>query len=52
MAEGIGGDTELVVVPGAGHSVNLTRPEVVDAAFLRLLDRVEARLRDRPRRAG
>jgi pimeloyl-ACP methyl ester carboxylesterase len=52
MAALIGGDTELVVVPGAGHSVNLTRPEVVDQAFGRLLDRVEARLRDRGRRAG
>jgi pimeloyl-ACP methyl ester carboxylesterase len=35
-------DGELVVVPGAGHSVNLTRTEVVDRAFLELLDRVEA----------
>ena len=32
---------ELVVVPGAGHSVNLTRPQVVDEALLALLDRVE-----------
>ncbi len=30
---------ELVVVPGAGHSVNITRREVVDAALLRLLER-------------
>ena len=35
-------DAELVVVPGAGHSVNITRPEVVDAALLRLLDRARA----------
>ncbi len=32
-------DAELVVVPGAGHSVNLTRPAVVDDALLRLLER-------------
>ncbi len=42
MAEQIGPSAELVVVPGAGHSVNITRPEVVDAALLRLLDRVHA----------
>lgn len=30
---------ELVVVPGAGHSVNITRHEVVDAALLRLVRR-------------
>jgi len=35
-------DGELVVVPGAGHSVNLTRTGVVDRAFLDLLDRVDA----------
>ncbi|MCW2681170.1 MAG: alpha/beta hydrolase fold protein [Frankiales bacterium] len=34
-------DAELTVVPGAGHSVNITRQDVVDAALLRLLDRVE-----------
>jgi pimeloyl-ACP methyl ester carboxylesterase len=33
-------DAELVVVPGAGHSVNITRQAVVDGALLRLLDRV------------
>ena len=32
---------ELVVVPGAGHSVNISRREVVDSALLRLLDRVQ-----------
>ena len=37
-------DAELVVVPGAGHSVNITRREVVDAALLRLLVRAEATL--------
>jgi hypothetical protein len=34
-------------VPGAGHSVNITRPGPVNEAFLRLLDRVEDRLRGR-----
>jgi pimeloyl-ACP methyl ester carboxylesterase len=51
MAERLGPDAELVVVPGAGHSVNLTRPAVVDQAFLGLLDRVEAGLGE-PRRTG
>jgi pimeloyl-ACP methyl ester carboxylesterase len=41
LAEEIGPSAELVVVDGAGHSVNLTRTAVVDAAFLRLLDRAE-----------
>ncbi len=41
IAEAIGPNAELVVVPGAGHSVNHTRHEVVDEAFLALLDRVE-----------
>jgi pimeloyl-ACP methyl ester carboxylesterase len=52
MAALIGGDVELVVVPGAGHSVNLTRPEVVDAALLDLLDRVAARQAGGSRQAG
>jgi len=51
LAEGIGAAAELVVVDGAGHSVNLTRTAVVDAAFLRLLDRAEGVLPDR-RRTG
>ncbi|MGY1692334.1 alpha/beta fold hydrolase [Geodermatophilus sp. SYSU D01105] len=51
LAAGIGDSAEVVVVPGAGHSVNLTRREVVDAAFLRLLDRAEAHL-DGVRQAG
>ncbi|MGY2128497.1 alpha/beta fold hydrolase [Blastococcus sp. SYSU DS0617] len=46
IAEAVG--AELVVVPGAGHSVNLTRAAVVDRAFLELLDRVA----QAPRRAG
>jgi pimeloyl-ACP methyl ester carboxylesterase len=45
MAARIGDSAELVVVPGAGHSVNLTRTDVVDAALFRLLDRVEENLR-------
>ncbi len=40
IAEVLGGTADLVVVPGAGHSVNLTRTEVVDRALLDLLDRV------------
>jgi pimeloyl-ACP methyl ester carboxylesterase len=39
MATALGDSTELVVVPGAGHSVNITRQHVVDDALLRLLDR-------------
>jgi pimeloyl-ACP methyl ester carboxylesterase len=46
IAEAVG--AELVVVPGAGHSVNLTRTGVVDRALLDLLDRVE----EGARRAG
>lgn len=51
LAELLGDDAELVVVPGAGHSVNLTRTDVVDRALAELLDRVESRLRA-DRRAG
>jgi pimeloyl-ACP methyl ester carboxylesterase len=46
IAEVIGKNAELVVVPGAGHSVNLTRTEVVDRALLDLLDRVEKSSRE------
>ena len=42
MAEVLGVGTELVLVPGAGHSVNITRPHLVDDALLRLLARVSA----------
>ncbi len=45
IAEVIGAGAELVVVPGAGHSVNLTRRAVVDAALHDLLDRVQQELR-------
>jgi pimeloyl-ACP methyl ester carboxylesterase len=51
LAEALGANAELVVVPGAGHSVNLTRSEEVNGAFTRLLDAVEAR-RQQVRRAG
>ncbi|MGY1913990.1 alpha/beta fold hydrolase [Blastococcus sp. SYSU DS0973] len=46
IAETIGPGAELVVVPGAGHSVNLTRRAVVDQALLDLLDRVEDGVRE------
>jgi pimeloyl-ACP methyl ester carboxylesterase len=46
IAEQIGEGAELVVVPGAGHSVNLTRTGVVNQAFTDLLDRVGTRRRD------
>ena len=45
IAETIGEGAELVVVPGAGHSVNLTRTQTVDEALNGLMDRVEGRLR-------
>jgi pimeloyl-ACP methyl ester carboxylesterase len=48
IAETIGAGAELVVVPGAGHSVNLTRTQIVDDALNGLLDRVAAS----PRKAG
>ncbi len=51
LAELIGERAELVVVPGAGHSVNLTRSAVVDRALLGLLDRAEAEIGPH-RRAG
>jgi pimeloyl-ACP methyl ester carboxylesterase len=45
IAETIGDGAELVVVPGAGHSVNLTRTQIVDDALNALMDRVEADVR-------
>ena len=42
IAEAVGPSAELVVVRGAGHSVNLTRTSVVDDALNALLDRVRA----------
>ena len=35
-------DAELLLVPGAGHTVNITRSAIVDDALLRLLDRAQA----------
>jgi pimeloyl-ACP methyl ester carboxylesterase len=52
LAELLGERAELVVVPGAGHSVNLTRTAVVDAALVDLLDRVEVAGPGTARRAG
>jgi pimeloyl-ACP methyl ester carboxylesterase len=46
IADRIGADAELIVVPGAGHSVNLTRTDVVNQAFVDLLDRIETRSRN------
>lgn len=43
MVAAMGESAELVVVPGAGHSVNITRREVVDGALLRLLERAADR---------
>ena len=42
IAREIGPSAELVVVPGAGHSVNITRRQVVDNALIGLLDRAGA----------
>jgi pimeloyl-ACP methyl ester carboxylesterase len=42
IAAVLGENAELVVVPGAGHSVNLTRSAVVNRSLFDLLDRVEA----------
>lgn len=41
MAADIGPSAELVVIPGAGHVVNQTRPLEVNAALARLLERVQ-----------
>lgn len=43
MAQALGAAGRLVVVPGAGHSVNITRADVVDAELVALLDRAAAR---------
>jgi pimeloyl-ACP methyl ester carboxylesterase len=42
LAAALGSGADLVVVPGAGHSVNLTRTRIVDDALNALVDRVEA----------
>ena len=40
MAQDLGPQAELVVVPGAGHVVNQTKPDETNAALSRLLARV------------
>lgn len=42
MAAALGPQCELVLVPGCGHSVNVTRPGIVDDAITELLDRATA----------
>lgn len=42
MATALGSQCELVLVPGCGHSVNVTRPGIVDAAITDLLARATA----------
>jgi MYXO-CTERM domain-containing protein len=39
----LGQDVEHLVVPGTGHSVNITRPALIDAALSRLVARARAR---------
>jgi pimeloyl-ACP methyl ester carboxylesterase len=51
---------ELVIVPGAGHLVELERPDIIDDALVRLVERatpsklvtLTRRLKDRVRRSG
>jgi pimeloyl-ACP methyl ester carboxylesterase len=51
---------ELLIVPGAGHLVELERPELIDDALVRLVERatpsklvaLTRRLKDRVRRSG
>lgn len=43
IVQNLGPDVEHVVVPGAGHSVNVTYPDRINAALLRLLDRAATR---------
>lgn len=42
LAEEIGESARLVIVPGAGHMVNLTHPQQVNEALLDLLERTKA----------
>lgn len=44
----IGASARLIVVPGAGHSVNATRPEVVNAALLELIETVSGQRQQPP----
>ena len=49
-------DCELVIVPGAGHLVQLEEPDVIDEALVRLVERATPRrvmlIRRLRRRAG
>lgn len=40
MMDLLGDDAELIVVPGAGHIINVTRRDTVDEALLALVDRI------------
>ncbi|MCA1720903.1 MAG: alpha/beta hydrolase [Actinobacteria bacterium] len=46
MARDLGPNAELIVVPGAGHALNRSRPHDVNAALARLLDRVQGQVAD------
>ena len=52
IAERLGPSARLVVVPGAGHSVNITRREVVDEALAALVARVREQITARPAFSG
>ncbi|MFI7585370.1 alpha/beta fold hydrolase [Kocuria sp. M1N1S27] len=41
LARALGHNTCLVVVPGAGHRVDLTHPEIVNTALIDLLDEAQ-----------
>ncbi|MDQ1673868.1 MAG: hypothetical protein QOC98_2430, partial [Frankiaceae bacterium] len=44
IVENLGNDVEHLVVPGAGHSVNFTYPELINEALQRLLVRAGKRI--------
>ena len=41
LSDGLGGPSTFVVVPGAGHSANLEKPELVNPALLEFLARLD-----------
>ena len=41
LADGLA-DSQMVIVPGAGHAANLTHPEIVNPAIAKFLARVTA----------
>jgi pimeloyl-ACP methyl ester carboxylesterase len=41
LAQGLGGEAQLVVVPGAGHAANLAQPDLVNRAIVGFLRRLE-----------